>query len=112
MVPRHTTCHSLHSAAGKLCKLLGCSLAVVSASEAWQELLEAKSRPVAHLLVQRSGRDGRITGNAGHRLLEHAVIAITADTGNFQGEMNAIWDKLFPAFQALARPIIPPDKKS
>jgi CubicO group peptidase (beta-lactamase class C family) len=27
-----------------------------------------------------------------------AVIAITADTGNFQGEMNAIWDHLFPAF--------------
>jgi CubicO group peptidase (beta-lactamase class C family) len=33
-----------------------------------------------------------------------AVIAITADTGNFQGEMNAIWDKLYPAFggEALA----------
>jgi CubicO group peptidase (beta-lactamase class C family) len=29
-----------------------------------------------------------------------AVIAITADTGNFQGEMNAIWDKLYPAFRA------------
>ena len=28
-----------------------------------------------------------------------AVLAITADTGNFQGEMNAIWDKLYPAFQ-------------
>jgi len=27
-----------------------------------------------------------------------AVIAITADTGNFQGEMNAIWEKLYPAF--------------
>ncbi len=27
------------------------------------------------------------------------VVAITADTGNFQGEMNAIWDKLLPAFQ-------------
>ena len=27
------------------------------------------------------------------------VIAITADTGNFQGEMNAIWDNLYPAFQ-------------
>lgn len=31
-----------------------------------------------------------------------AVIAITADTGNFQGEMNAIWDKLYPAFGAEA----------
>ena len=28
-----------------------------------------------------------------------AVIAITADTGNFQGEMNAIWDRLYPAFK-------------
>lgn len=33
-----------------------------------------------------------------------AVIAITADTGNFQGEMNAIWDKLLPAFQSEALP--------
>jgi CubicO group peptidase (beta-lactamase class C family) len=29
-----------------------------------------------------------------------AVVAITADTGNFQGEMNAIWDKLYPALQS------------
>jgi len=29
-----------------------------------------------------------------------AVIAITAETGQFQDEMNAIWDKLYPAFQA------------
>ena len=28
------------------------------------------------------------------------VIAITADTGNFQGEMNAIWEALYPAFKA------------
>jgi CubicO group peptidase (beta-lactamase class C family) len=33
-----------------------------------------------------------------------AVMAITADTGNFQGEMNAIWDKLYPAFQSQALP--------
>jgi CubicO group peptidase (beta-lactamase class C family) len=33
-----------------------------------------------------------------------AVVAITADTGNFQGEMNAIWDKLYPAFRAEALP--------
>ena len=32
------------------------------------------------------------------------MIAITADTGNFQGEMNAIWDKLYPAFQAETLP--------
>jgi len=29
-----------------------------------------------------------------------AMIAITADTGNIQGELNAVWDKLYPAFQA------------
>jgi CubicO group peptidase (beta-lactamase class C family) len=33
-----------------------------------------------------------------------AVIAITADTGSFQSEMNAIWDKLYPAFQSEALP--------
>ncbi len=32
------------------------------------------------------------------------VVAITADTGNFQGEMNAIWEKLYPAFQDGALP--------
>ena len=33
-----------------------------------------------------------------------AVIAITADTNRFQDEMNAIWDKLYPAFQSEALP--------
>ena len=33
-----------------------------------------------------------------------AVVAITAETGNFQGEMNAIWDNLYPAFQSEALP--------
>jgi CubicO group peptidase (beta-lactamase class C family) len=32
------------------------------------------------------------------------VVAITADTGNFQGEMNAIWDHLYPACQDKALP--------
>ena len=32
------------------------------------------------------------------------VIAITANTGNFQGEMNAIWDNLYPAFGSEALP--------
>ncbi len=30
---------------------------------------------------------------------QDAVVAITADTGNMQGELNAIWDALLPAFQ-------------
>jgi len=33
-----------------------------------------------------------------------AVIAITADTGNFSGEMNVIWTDLYPAFQSTALP--------
>src|SRR5712664_2340964 len=33
-----------------------------------------------------------------------AVIAITADSNQFQDEMNAIWDKLYPAFQSEALP--------
>ncbi|HEY3860663.1 MAG TPA: serine hydrolase [Verrucomicrobiae bacterium] len=32
------------------------------------------------------------------------VMAITADTGNFQGEMNAVWNKLYPAFQGTSLP--------
>ncbi|HWH70357.1 MAG TPA: serine hydrolase, partial [Candidatus Sulfotelmatobacter sp.] len=35
---------------------------------------------------------------------QDAAVAITAQTGNFQGEMNAIWDHLLPAFQAAALP--------
>ena len=35
---------------------------------------------------------------------QDAVVAITADTGNMQGELNAIWDKLFPAFHDKALP--------
>lgn len=31
---------------------------------------------------------------------QDAVVAITAQTGDMQGELNAIWDKLLPAFQA------------
>ncbi len=33
-----------------------------------------------------------------------AVVAITADTGNMQGELDAIWDKLFPAFKSEPQP--------
>jgi CubicO group peptidase (beta-lactamase class C family) len=33
-----------------------------------------------------------------------AVVAITADTGDMQGELNAIWNNLFPAFQSGALP--------
>ncbi len=35
---------------------------------------------------------------------QDAVVAITAQTGNFQGEMNAIWDNLLPAFRGEALP--------
>jgi CubicO group peptidase (beta-lactamase class C family) len=33
-----------------------------------------------------------------------AVVAITAETGEFQNEMNAIWEKLYPAFGDEALP--------
>ena len=36
-----------------------------------------------------------------------AVIAITADTNNFQDEMNSIWDRLYPAFQSEVLPANP-----
>jgi CubicO group peptidase (beta-lactamase class C family) len=35
---------------------------------------------------------------------QDTVVAITAQTGNFQGEMNAIWDNLLPACRAEALP--------
>lgn len=35
---------------------------------------------------------------------QDAVVAITAQTGNMQGELNAIWDKLLPAFGAKVLP--------
>lgn len=35
---------------------------------------------------------------------QDAVVAITANTGNFQGEMNSIWDNLLPAFQSTPLP--------
>jgi CubicO group peptidase (beta-lactamase class C family) len=33
-----------------------------------------------------------------------AVVAITADTGDMQGELNAVWEKLLPAFRDTALP--------
>lgn len=35
---------------------------------------------------------------------EDAVIAITANTGDMQGELNLVWDKLLPAFHAKPLP--------
>ncbi len=35
---------------------------------------------------------------------QDAVVAITADTGNLQGQLNAIWEKLLPAFHGEALP--------
>ena len=35
---------------------------------------------------------------------QDAVIAITANTGNMQGELDAVWDHLLPAFQAKPLP--------
>jgi CubicO group peptidase (beta-lactamase class C family) len=35
---------------------------------------------------------------------QNVVVAITANTGNMQGELNAIWDHLLPAFQSKPLP--------
>jgi hypothetical protein len=35
---------------------------------------------------------------------QDVVVAITANTGNMQGELNAIWDHLLPAFQSKPLP--------
>jgi CubicO group peptidase (beta-lactamase class C family) len=35
---------------------------------------------------------------------QDAVVAITAETGNMQGELNEIWEHLLPAFQGKALP--------
>lgn len=35
---------------------------------------------------------------------QDAVVAITANTGNLEGELNAIWDNLLPAFQPTPLP--------
>ncbi len=35
---------------------------------------------------------------------QDVVVAITADTGSMQGELNAIWDNLLPAFQSAPLP--------
>ena len=37
---------------------------------------------------------------------QDVVVAITANTGNMQGELNAIWDHLLPAFESTP---LPPD---
>jgi CubicO group peptidase (beta-lactamase class C family) len=41
---------------------------------------------------------------------QDAVIAITADTGDMQGELNVVWAKLYPAFQAAPLPENPADQ--
>lgn len=35
---------------------------------------------------------------------QDAVIAITANTRDMQGELNVVWDKLLPAFHGEALP--------
>jgi len=50
----------------------------------------------------------RADGAAGQFIVvmpdQDAVVAITADTGNMQGELDAIWDHLLPAFHGNALP--------
>ncbi len=50
----------------------------------------------------------RADGAAGQFIVvipdKDAVVAITADTGNMQGELDDVWDHLLPAFQSKALP--------
>ncbi|MDQ2776925.1 MAG: beta-lactamase family protein [Acidobacteriota bacterium] len=50
----------------------------------------------------------RADGAAGQFIVvipdKDVVVAITADTGNMQGELDGIWDHLLPAFQLKAMP--------
>ena len=41
---------------------------------------------------------------------QDAVIAITADTKDMQGELNLVWEKLLPAFQSAALPESPEEQ--
>jgi CubicO group peptidase (beta-lactamase class C family) len=41
---------------------------------------------------------------------QDAVIAITAETGNMQAEINVVWDKLLPAFGVAALPANGPEE--
>jgi hypothetical protein len=41
---------------------------------------------------------------------QDAVLAITADTGNMQNEVNVVWDTLLPAFQQNPLPANPAEE--
>ena len=54
-----------------------------------------------HNAFRGDGRDGQIC----LVLPDHdAVVAITAQTGNMQGQLDLVWEKLLPALQAKALP--------
>jgi CubicO group peptidase (beta-lactamase class C family) len=92
--------------------------------EHWVELATSKQVPndrESHTKIGIDWRQGygfqfwrcthdafRGDGAAGQMVVvipdKDAVVAITADTGNMQGELNAIWDKLLSAFGDQALP--------
>ena len=65
--------------------------------------------PLNHVAAVAGVPDKRIVAGAELRgviatAAADDVIAITADTNKFQDEMNAIWEKLYPAFQSETLP--------
>jgi CubicO group peptidase (beta-lactamase class C family) len=92
--------------------------------ERWVELATSKQVPTdreSHTKIGIDWRQGygfqfwrcthdafRGDGAAGQMVVvmpdKDAVVAITADTGDMQGELNTIWEKLLPAFGAQALP--------
>jgi CubicO group peptidase (beta-lactamase class C family) len=92
--------------------------------EQWVELATSRqvpNDPGSHTKIGIDWRQGygfqfwrcthnafRADGAAGQFIVvipdQDAVVAITADTGNMQGELNAIWDRLLPGFRAETLP--------
>ena len=63
----------------------------------WQQGYGFQFWRCTHNAFRGDGKDGQLCVVIPEK---DAVVAITANTNNFQGEMNAIWEKLYPAFQA------------
>ena len=60
-----------------------------------------------HGVYRGDGKDGQFCIVLPDR---DAVIAITADTGDLQGVLNIVWDRLLPAFHAAALPEDPEEQ--
>ncbi len=67
----------------------------------WQQGYGFQFWRCTHNAFRGDGKDGQLCVVIPEK---DTVVAITAFTNQFQTEMNAIWEKLYPAFQAEALP--------